>query len=765
MTAPALRALRPAATTSAYAGDLLRARAAAPSRVSAISRTRHMAVRVCTVARRAPPRVAASARDPRVSIATATRRAPTAPPRAVRDPGVAVERADDAPASVQPAGESTETSASSRKTSPDSIAFSDSSRIAFERGVPFCRGGGGETSGDGVFYRAESAQARDLAVLLARLIDKPRVLDAMAGSGVRSARYLKQGKASHVHLNDASPQAADALLATLDALFSPPTSHDEILDDDSVASSADDVDDSYDEDDDEDDDDDSSADDSSFEESEDCDPSEAEDFASAVRCLPNPSQKPHPFKKTRRGTKTMSRQEKKALMETKMQKTKLFKLQKVTKKERKMRAEAEAAAAAAAAAAAEPEAFESECDDDDEACLIKEAMARAKEEKKRQRKKQRKKTSGSAVSSSVPKDSLSGDSTSSGISASEDAEDSRDAKDAPYDSLGTVAVTTKDARRLFASLFASNAERFDVVDVDSFGSDNFIDDALRVTKLGGYCYATGTDALALCGKNPPRLLSHYGGAFVVPNVSAVNETGLRVFVGDAVRRGAAQGLKVTPAFSLFHPHGPVFRAMLKVEKLVGAWDGESIGFLAQCDACGDARVAESDEIRDGACFCRRCAKRDAAEKTRMSVSGPLWTGPLHDAAAVAALAREAEEVDFCGGDDEGRFSGEDGGVPEEHELSSTKGQKASAKELLAAFAAEADPALPPFYRRTDELARAGRGLKHGIPPLDAWIAELQQRGFAACRSHLDARGLKSNAPLDDVVAAANAVAAAKNGGA
>jgi hypothetical protein len=30
---------------------------------------------------------------------------------------------------------------------------------------------------------------------------------------------------------------------------------------------------------------------------------------------------------------------------------------------------------------------------------------------------------------------------------------------------------------------------------------------------------------------------------------------------------------------------------------------------------------------------------------------------------------------------------------------------------------------------------------------------------------LDARGLKSNAPLDDVVAAANAVAAAKNGGA
>jgi len=38
----------------------------------------------------------------------------------------------------------------------------------------------------------------------------------------------------------------------------------------------------------------------------------------------------------------------------------------------------------------------------------------------------------------------------------------------------------------------------------------------------------------------------------------------RVVVGDAVRRGAAQGLAVTPLFALFHPHGPVFRAMLRV---------------------------------------------------------------------------------------------------------------------------------------------------------------------------------------------------------
>ena len=188
-------------------------------------------------------------------------------------------------------------------------------------------------------------------------------------------------------------------------------------------------------------------------------------------------------------------------------------------------------------------------------------------------------------------------------------------------------MTSKDARVLFASLFASNAERFDVVDVDSFGSEVFVDDALRVTKLGGYCYVTSTDALALCGKNPPRLMSRYGGAYVAPNAPAVNETGLRVFVGDAVRRGVAQGLKVTPVFSLFHPHGPVFRAMLHVEKLKGTWNGENVGFLAQCDACGETRGAGEAETRDGSpCFCRRCGGAADAALTGKSTA-KAWPSP------------------------------------------------------------------------------------------------------------------------------------------
>ena len=41
--------------------------------------------------------------------------------------------------------------------------------------------------------------------------------------------------------------------------------------------------------------------------------------------------------------------------------------------------------------------------------------------------------------------------------------------------------------------------------------------------------------------------------------------------------------------------------------------------------------------------------------------------------------------------------------------------------------------------------------------LDAWIDELKNRGFAACRSHVDTRGIKTNATRNDAVEAANAV--------
>lgn len=88
-----------------------------------------------------------------------------------------------------------------------------------ERGVDFFAGD--------AFYRADSAQARDLAILAAtvykRQTGRLRVLDVMAGSGVRGARYLQQAGADFVWSNDYDARNRGALVYNLcSSLEAPP---------------------------------------------------------------------------------------------------------------------------------------------------------------------------------------------------------------------------------------------------------------------------------------------------------------------------------------------------------------------------------------------------------------------------------------------------------------------------------------------------------------------------------------------------------------
>lgn len=73
--------------------------------------------------------------------------------------------------------------------------------LLVERGMPFDTGG--------AFFRAQSAQGRDLAMLCAALHKREtgslRVLDCMSGSGMRAARFLHHAGAEHVVANDVNP--------------------------------------------------------------------------------------------------------------------------------------------------------------------------------------------------------------------------------------------------------------------------------------------------------------------------------------------------------------------------------------------------------------------------------------------------------------------------------------------------------------------------------------------------------------------------------
>ena len=55
------------------------------------------------------------------------------------------------------------------------------------------------------------------------------------------------------------------------------------------------------------------------------------------------------------------------------------------------------------------------------------------------------------------------------------------------------------------------------------------------------------------------------GAYVRP-MPFSNEVGLRMLIGGAVREASVLGYYITPLFSYYSYHGPVFRVMLRVNR-------------------------------------------------------------------------------------------------------------------------------------------------------------------------------------------------------
>ena len=365
----------------------------------------------------------------------------------------------------------------------------------------------------------------------------------------------------------------------------------------------------------------------------------------------------------------------------------------------------------------------------------------------------------------------------------------------------------EDAHRLLARYWLEDA-RFDLVDVDGFGSVNFAEGALRVVRYGGYYYATSTDGRALCGQNPSGAGASFGNVVVAPSRPSVNETALRAFIGDVVRRAAVLKLDVVPVFSLFHPHGPVFRVMFRVDKATtnsgggngtasydafAAADDEGVarmGFIGYCDSCGSTEVIrrplvdvfghdkpyrrkKSDGNGEGVTGksesrlkCSVCGVRDES----LAVSGPIWIGPLHDAETVEAMWTQADALGWLDDDDDDN-DGDDVYTTDDDAENAPpprrrrrrrrreKGQL-SLRDLLDAFRGEANPRLSgvAHYFRTDELGRKGRCTR--VPPRDVLITALRAEGHAATRSHIDPRGVKTNAGVNVVVDVANRAVAA-----
>ncbi|KAL4189935.1 hypothetical protein AMTRI_Chr08g167920 [Amborella trichopoda] len=274
-------------------------------------------------------------------------------------------------------------------------------------------------------------------------------------------------------------------------------------------------------------------------------------------------------------------------------------------------------------------------------------------------------------------------------------------------------VTHFDATRLLVERYLQR-DYYDLIDIDSFGSDTtFLQSAFSSMKLGGLMYITSTDGYSSGGHRPYHTLASYGA--YVRHFPYANEVGLRMLIGGAVREAATLGFYILPLFSYYSYHGPIFRVMLRVQR--GKLPESHYGFISYCNKCGDSQAFSWDDLGQ---MCCACSNNHVSHS--LVVSGPLWTGPLHDPVTINNMLDLANQWGWIGPD---------------------SGDTHLAK-LMKMMLAECDPRLPFGYIKLDEVSRRA---KLNTPGVNAMMNILHQEGFAVSRSHIEANAIKTNCPM------------------
>ncbi|XP_077236926.1 N2,N2-dimethylguanosine tRNA methyltransferase isoform X2 [Tasmannia lanceolata] len=205
------------------------------------------------------------------------------------------------------------------------------------------------------------------------------------------------------------------------------------------------------------------------------------------------------------------------------------------------------------------------------------------------------------------------------------------------------------------------------------------------------------------------------GCFILLPLMGIRLAGIGLSSG-ALREAVALGYQISPLFSYYSYHGPVFRVMLRVNR--GKLPvNRNYGFISYCNDCGSSQEFAFDELGQICCPCS-----NGKVSRSLVVSGPLWTGPLHNAVYVTEMLKLAEQWGWaCAGT-----------------------ASMNIEKLLKQMIDESDPELPFGYIKLDEVASRA---KINSPPLRTMISTLHNEGYVASRSHIASNAIKTNCPM------------------
>jgi len=265
-----------------------------------------------------------------------------------------------------------------------------------------------------------------------------------------------------------------------------------------------------------------------------------------------------------------------------------------------------------------------------------------------------------------------------------------------------VEVSEGDAAVFLASHITPD-ERFYYVDVDPVGPPvKFVEDSLRACETGGYLGVSATDLASLVGKHPRTCLRKYG--LISVRSFFAKESALRLLSSFVILRGMSLNIAAEPVLSIYHRH--FIRVFFRTVRSTSRCNflQQKLGWI---QACSNLHMAVQEMSSPPSKTCLTCGGK-------ASIIGPAWLGPLHSRELVEKMLVHSDEYP-------------------------------TARKTLTKAVEEVD--VVGFYP-VDQIARMG---KTKPPSPTQLIERLRQHGYKASTTHIDPTGVKTDAPIDEIL--------------
>jgi tRNA (guanine26-N2/guanine27-N2)-dimethyltransferase len=268
-----------------------------------------------------------------------------------------------------------------------------------------------------------------------------------------------------------------------------------------------------------------------------------------------------------------------------------------------------------------------------------------------------------------------------------------------------VTVRHTDANCLL-SCHGAPHERFDVVDVDPFGSPvPYLDSAIRALRNNGILAVTATDLAPLCGVHSKACIRKYGGKPL--RTEYCHELAVRLLAGCVATLAAKHNIGIRVVFSHCTDHYVRVYAEISYGAKKADVSVKSLGYVLHCFSCLH-RETVKDPFTKRLERCPECG-------SKMDYAGPLWLENIFDKQFCELMAKENTHTAF----------------------------KNSAKIAKLLSLAEDEAEAAATYYVLDKIS--GK-LALPVPSVNAMLQILRDSGFQAFLTHFNSRGVRTDAP-------------------